>query len=168
MELSSGSYVEGEILVKYKKTKINLDTSSGRTKATNFATAKSFEKVEDLEKNNISVLRIKDGKTVEQKIDELETLKTELIQNNIDLENQRKALTNVLEDVQNEKDTVASQAESLQKFEAASKQSNEMIVFTDSEGIVEWANKATEDITGFTNEETVGKKVGETHAHRVL
>ncbi len=95
-----------------------------------------------------------------KKIDELETLKTELIQKNIDLENQRKALTNVLEDVQKEKDTVASQAESLQKFEAASKQSNEMMVFTDSEGIVEWANKATENITGFTNEETVGKKVG--------
>jgi PAS domain S-box-containing protein len=95
-----------------------------------------------------------------KKIDELEALKTDLIEKNLDLESQRKALTNVLEDVQFEKDTVAKQAESLQKFEAASRQSNEMIVFTDSEGIVEWANKATEIITGFTNEETVGKKVG--------
>jgi len=64
-------YVEGEILVKYKKTKINLETVAGRTAANNFSISKSMEKKEDLRKNNISVLKIKDTKTVEQKIAEL-------------------------------------------------------------------------------------------------
>ena len=64
-------YVEGEILVKYKKNKINLETFSGRSTALNFIRSKSLEKKEDLRKINISVLRIKDSKTVEQKIAEL-------------------------------------------------------------------------------------------------
>ena len=65
------SYVPGEIIVKYKNTKINLGTSAGRTKALSFIETKSLEKKEDLRKSNISVLRIKDTKTVEQKVAEL-------------------------------------------------------------------------------------------------
>jgi len=65
------NYVEGEILVKYKNNKINLNTSSGRTAALNFIRAKSLEKKEDLRKINISILRIKDSKTVEEKVAEL-------------------------------------------------------------------------------------------------
>jgi len=64
-------YVQGEILVKYKNTKINLNTVVGRNSAVKFIKNKSLEKKEDLIKNNISVLRIKDTKTVEQKIAEL-------------------------------------------------------------------------------------------------
>ncbi|MDP3956248.1 MAG: S8 family serine peptidase [bacterium] len=64
-------YIEGEILVKYKNNKINLNTVSGRTAASNFTDSKSLEKKEDLRKNNISVVRINDAKTVEQKIAEL-------------------------------------------------------------------------------------------------
>jgi len=70
-KVNKKDYVEGEILVKYKDSKINLETYSGRIVATNFAIVKSMEKVEDLRKNNISVLKIKDGKTVEQKIVEI-------------------------------------------------------------------------------------------------
>ena len=66
-----GDYVEGEILVKYKKAKIDLETTAGRDSALNFNKTKSVEKKEDLRKNNISVLKIKDAKTVEQKIAEL-------------------------------------------------------------------------------------------------
>ncbi len=69
--LETKNYVEGEILVKYRNNKINLNTSSGRATALSFNTSKSLEKKEDLKKNNISVLRIKDSKTVEQKIAEL-------------------------------------------------------------------------------------------------
>lgn len=65
------SYVEGELLVKYKNNKINLQTSKGRASALNFIRAKSLEKKEDLKRINTSVLRIKDGKTVEQKVAEL-------------------------------------------------------------------------------------------------
>ena len=65
------SYIEGEILVKYKNNKINLQTAKGRVSALNFIHSKSLEKKEDLRKINISVLKIKDDKTVEQKIAEL-------------------------------------------------------------------------------------------------
>ncbi len=65
------SYVEGEVLVKYKKNRINLETFSGRVAADNFSRIKSMEKKEDLRRPNISVLKIKDNKTVEEKIAEL-------------------------------------------------------------------------------------------------
>lgn len=64
-------YVAGEILVKYKKNKINLENSFGRTKAFNFNRAKFLEPREDLRRINVSVLNIKDGKTVAEKIAEL-------------------------------------------------------------------------------------------------
>ncbi len=64
-------YVEGEILVKYKNNKINLQTAFGKAAALDFSRARSLEKKEDLMKSNISILRIKDSKTVEQKIAEL-------------------------------------------------------------------------------------------------
>jgi len=65
------NYVEGEILVKYKDSKINLQSFFGRATANFLMSGKSLEKVEDLRKNNISVFKIKDNKTVEQKIAEL-------------------------------------------------------------------------------------------------
>lgn len=64
-------YVAGEILVKYKNFKINLETASGRATALTFTNSKSLENKEDLRKNNISVLKIRDNKTVEDKIAEL-------------------------------------------------------------------------------------------------
>src|SRR3990167_922145 len=42
------NYVPGEILVKYKNTKINLDTATGRDIALNFTNSKFLEKKEDL------------------------------------------------------------------------------------------------------------------------
>ncbi|MCK5460251.1 hypothetical protein KAI52_03990, partial [Candidatus Parcubacteria bacterium] len=65
------SYVEGEVLVKFKDSKINLEQSSGRMKATQFAVSKNLDKKDDIRKSNISVLKIKDTKTVEEKIAEL-------------------------------------------------------------------------------------------------
>ena len=65
------NYVEGEVLVKFKEQKINLEQFSGRTKAQQFAVSKNLDKKEDIRKSNISVLKIKDSKTVEEKIAEL-------------------------------------------------------------------------------------------------
>ena len=65
------NYVEGEVLVKYKRNRINLETFSGRATADSFSRIKSMEKKEDLKKINVSVLKIKDEKTVEEKIAEL-------------------------------------------------------------------------------------------------
>ncbi|RLC36714.1 hypothetical protein DRH29_03970 [candidate division Kazan bacterium] len=65
------NYVEGEVLVKFKEQKIDLEQSVGRTKARQFAVSKNLDKKEDVRKSNISVLKIKDSKTVEEKIAEL-------------------------------------------------------------------------------------------------
>lgn len=64
-------YIEGEILVKYRNSKINLNTAVGRTKAHSLGSEKSLEVKENLAESNISVLKIKDTKTVEQKVAEL-------------------------------------------------------------------------------------------------
>jgi subtilisin family serine protease len=66
------TYVEDEVLVKYKNNKINLATFSGKQTASNFIQAKSLEQMENLEEINTSVLKITDDKTVEEKITELE------------------------------------------------------------------------------------------------
>ncbi len=64
-------YVEGEILVKYKKNRVNLETAAGRTRALNFNRAKALEKKEEAKRINVSLLKIKDNKTVEEKMAEL-------------------------------------------------------------------------------------------------
>ncbi|MEI8232442.1 MAG: PAS domain-containing sensor histidine kinase [bacterium] len=99
-------------------------------------------------------------KQSQEKITKLEILEKDLIQKNIDLDEQRKAILNILEDVQHEKNLVTQQADQLRKFQTAASQSNEMMVFADPEGIIEWANQATEAITGFTVKESVGRKAG--------
>lgn len=71
--VSKPEYVSGEIIVKYKDSQINLDTSSGKVAAMDFSNRKSLKNKEHLIKNNASVLTIEDGKTVEQKIAELQT-----------------------------------------------------------------------------------------------
>lgn len=93
-------------------------------------------------------------------LDRLKQLEKKLELTNIDLENQRKAILNVLDDVQTEKMIIEKQANNLKRFEIAAAQSTEMMVFTDPDGIVEWANQATETITGFTVKEASGKKAG--------
>ncbi len=65
------NYIEGEVLVKYKSDKINLNTVFGKTAALNFISSNSLEKKEDLTEANMSLLKIKDDKTVEEKIAEL-------------------------------------------------------------------------------------------------
>ncbi len=65
------NYVEGEILVKYKKTKIDLETIEGRASPFKFNKTKWIEKTEDLRKNNISVLKIKDNESFDEEIKKL-------------------------------------------------------------------------------------------------
>jgi subtilisin family serine protease len=64
-------YIPGEIIIKFKSDKINLKNQSGVEKSGKFAKDRNLDKKEDLEKSNISVLRIKDAKTVEEKMAEL-------------------------------------------------------------------------------------------------
>ena len=69
--LENLDYVSGEVLVKFKSHRINLEQYAGRIKAGRFAANKNLDKKEDIRKSNISVLKIKDAKTVEEKIAEL-------------------------------------------------------------------------------------------------
>ena len=69
--IQKNKYVTGEILVKYKNSKINLQTPLGRTAALNFNNLKKVETKEDLKSINTSILKIKDNRTVEEKILEL-------------------------------------------------------------------------------------------------
>jgi subtilisin family serine protease len=64
-------YIAGEVIVKYKSAKVNLNTASGRLKAASFNNNSSLEAKENFRELNMSVLKIKDGDTVENKIAEL-------------------------------------------------------------------------------------------------
>lgn len=65
------NYVPGEILVKYKKDKINLETFSGQATALNFIRTKSMEKKKDIRESNVSVLKTKSDESVESMIEKL-------------------------------------------------------------------------------------------------
>ena len=78
----------------------------------------------------------------------------------LNLRQQRLAMLNLLEDVEQEKLAAVGQAQELRKFRAAAEQSGEMMVITDPEGIVLWVNPASTLITGFTAAEATGRKAG--------
>lgn len=75
-------------------------------------------------------------------------------------EDQRKAIFNILEDVDEEKITAESLASDLEKFKLAVENASDHVVITDPDGIVLYANKAVEKITGFSNKEVLNKKAG--------
>jgi hypothetical protein len=66
------NYVEGEIIVKYKNNDINLKTEAGELKAMSVASFNSLELKENITESNISLLKITDDKSVEEKITEVE------------------------------------------------------------------------------------------------
>jgi PAS domain S-box-containing protein len=73
---------------------------------------------------------------------------------------QQMAVLNILEDVEEEKDKTKIIARDLEKFKLAVDNASDHIVITDAEGIVLYANQAVEEITGYSNKETVGEKAG--------
>lgn len=60
----------------------------------------------------------------------------------------------------NEKNVLWQQRDQLRIFKTAVEQSGEMMILTDPEGIVLWANQATERVTGFSIGDTIGHKAG--------
>lgn len=64
------------------------------------------------------------------------------------------------EELAHEKSLLWQQRDQLRIFKTAVEQSGEMMILTDSEGTVLWANKATERVTGFSVKETIGRKAG--------
>ncbi len=77
---------------------------------------------------------------------------------NEELEKSQKAILNVLEDVEFEKNKSENLIKELQKFKLAVENASDHIVITDANGIVLFANKGVENITGYKIDEVVGKK----------
>ncbi len=104
------------------------------------------------------------GKTMEtmaanikNKYKELEQLVSqrteELNSKSESLEKSQKAIVNVLEDVK-------TAAKELEKFKLAVENASDHIIITDSDGIILFANKKVEAISGFSPTEIIGKKAG--------
>jgi PAS domain S-box-containing protein len=75
-------------------------------------------------------------------------------------EDLKQAMLNILEDLSKEKDNMEIAFEEARKFKMATDSTSDHIVITDPEGAIIYANRAVEKITGFKNEEIMGKKAG--------
>jgi PAS domain S-box-containing protein len=92
-----------------------------------------------------------------------EQLKKSLVESegkNNELVYTKKAIVNVMEDMQLERDRAYSLATDLEKFKMAVANASDHIVITDPDGIVLYANAAVAKITGYSSEEVIGKKAG--------
>ena len=75
-----------------------------------------------------------------------------------ELEKSQKAILNVLEDIEAEKNRSESLVEDLQKFKLAVENASDHIIITDANGIILFANKGVEKITGYSLNEVIGKR----------
>jgi PAS domain-containing protein len=110
-----------------------------------------------LSKNQVSV-------DVQLKNVEIAELKTKLLGETESNEERmalfRKATFNLLEDINNEKKTAENANRDLTKFKLAVEHASDLVTITDPDGMIIYSNPATEMITGFTPQETIGKKAG--------
>lgn len=73
------------------------------------------------------------------------------------LERNKRAMINILEDIQESEEKLRAQKEELDKFKLAADNSFNHTVITDPDGRVLYANKAAENLTGFSVKEMLGK-----------
>jgi len=74
-------------------------------------------------------------------------------------ENKSKLQTNLEQTVQ-ERDVMLNTAKDLEKFELAVENVMDQIIITDANGMILYANKAAEQITGFERKDIIGEKAG--------
>jgi PAS domain S-box-containing protein len=96
----------------------------------------------------------------EDLLEEVRIKTSELVKKNKEGEEQQKVILKILEDVQKEKETSSSLAEDLVKFKQAADNASDHVVITDADGLVVYGNKAMEKITGYSVQESLGKKAG--------
>jgi PAS domain S-box-containing protein len=92
-----------------------------------------------------------------------EKLKESLIESekqNSELQSTKKAIINVMEDLQLERDKAFSFADDLEKFKLAVENASDHIIITDPEGITLYANAAVSKITGYPIQDIIGTKAG--------
>lgn len=87
----------------------------------------------------------------------LETDLKDLRERNQYLENTRRAIFNVLEDVADSEKELGAKTVELEKFRQAVDASFDHVVITDPDGRVFYANHATELMTGYSKEEIIGQ-----------
>ncbi len=63
-------------------------------------------------------------------------------------------------DVEKHEHKLKKAVEQLMKFQEAVEHSSDLMIITDAEGVVIYANRAVKDVTGFAPEETIGRKAG--------
>lgn len=85
---------------------------------------------------------------------------SEITQKAEQLEIQQKATLNILSDIEKEKEKAETFAKDLEKFKLAVDGASDGVVITDAEGIILYVNQGTKKITGFSEEEIIGKKAG--------
>lgn len=139
--------------INYFTEKINKDNFHERIK---IKSNDEFEKLSML--LNKMLDNIEDlYKNLEKKVAD----KTFELNNQVNkLEQSKIATLNLLEDVEEEKNKSDKLAKDLEKFKQAVANASDHIIITDSEGIILYANKAVEKITGFSIEDIIGKKAG--------
>jgi PAS domain S-box-containing protein len=84
----------------------------------------------------------------------------ELEKQNKELEESKKSILNILEDVEREKSVSHDLSKDLEKFHLAVENTSDIVLITDPDGIVIYANPITEKITGYSVKEVVGKRAG--------
>lgn len=89
-------------------------------------------------------------KSLKSNVDEIENKNTLL-------ENTKKAMVNLLEDVDDERKISLSRASDLQKYELAVENASDQIIITDPDGKIIYANLALEKITGYSREDVLGQ-----------
>lgn len=97
---------------------------------------------------------------VKEKTQELQDTLKQTEEQNSNLENTKKAMINILEDVEEEKKKVESLAGDLEKFKLATDNTSDAVIIADKNAITIYANEAIEEVTGYTREEAMGVQCG--------
>lgn len=74
------------------------------------------------------------------------------------LEDTRRAVLNILEDVAASEEELRKKTEELKKFQEAADASFDHTIITDADGVILYANHAAELMTGYSKEEMIGKR----------
>lgn len=77
-----------------------------------------------------------------------------------ELSDAKRAMLNLLEDVNQEREATKAAVDELEKFQLAVENGSDQIVITDPDGQILYANPSTQKISGFSPDELVGKKAG--------
>lgn len=104
---------------------------------------------------------IEDVKKSRESITKQVKLQTKkILEHSKEMEAQQKAVLNILDDVEVEKNNAENLAADLSKFKLAVESASDHIIITDKNGKVLYMNKAAENITGYTFADVIGNKAG--------